>query len=254
MLRIDEYGYNPPDSTYFRTGAAQPELEQDEYGQQVLKLVNGTGTFRSWGAPRVTSRVVLADDDLIAIHVGFTHKHRGGQFWRYYRPDEDGVWHEQKWKPLPDETKERILAAYQTHAPDWAKVPGKLSKEYGRANFQVQTSYKLVELTDDGRLVNLRDGQTEYILGKRLAERAISEHRGGYYSYPDLDSIWELFTSRKMFGKTSSVYTRDMTLALLRCEISGHIEYYGNGKWASTYIRPLEVLNYYSYTPEQVAS
>src|SRR5260221_7584299 len=86
MLQVITNGFESPDGTYFRVHAAEPELEVNDQGEQVLNLVNGTGTRRSsWGAPGVTSTILLQTDTLIAIHVGFHHKHGGGQFYRYYR-------------------------------------------------------------------------------------------------------------------------------------------------------------------------
>lgn len=148
MLNIIADGYKSPDSTYFNTSAAEPELERDEQGAQVLKLVNGTGTRRSsWGEPGVTSTVILDADNLVAVHVGFHHKHGGSQFWRYYRWNGD-EWQQVAWTGLSDEDRERVLIAHEDRSPSWAKVPGKLRKNYIKPTSNARTTYKLVEVVD----------------------------------------------------------------------------------------------------------
>lgn len=134
MLQVITHGYESPDSTYFRVHSAEPELEVNDQGEQVLKLVNGEGTRRSsWGAPGVTSTVLIQTDVLVAVHVGFHHKHGGGQFYRYYRIDGmTGQWAQVAWAKLDDNERLDVLAAYEAKAPSWAKVPGKLGIERAR--------------------------------------------------------------------------------------------------------------------------
>ena len=244
MLLIIRNGFNSPDSTYFNTRDAQPELEHSE-GEQVLKLVNGTGTRRStWGEPGVTSNVILETEHLVSIHVGFFHKHGGGQFWRHYRFD-GTLWQQVRWARLTDEERLLVLDGYTDRAQSWAEVPGKLRTEYRRPMLQTQTTYKLVEVVGD-RYFSVFDRKTEYVFGKRLAEKALDEHSGGYYSYPTDDGIEGRFLGHILFPE--ECYERPMTLALIECEISGTMITYGH-KIASTYLRPIEELKRIQYTP-----
>lgn len=246
MLNINTQGYNSPDSTYFRTSDAEPELERDEQGNQILKLVNGTGTRRSsWGEPGVHSSVILDTENLVAIHVGFFHKHGGSQFWRYYRYDGQR-WKQVTWAPLSDEDRERVLIACEDRAPAWAKTPGKLRTSYIKPTSNQHTTYKIVEVVD-GRYYSVFDGKTEYIMGRRLAERAVSEHGGGYYSYPTVDGVEARFNEGSLFPRRC--YDDPMALALIECEISGTILEYDTGKFASTYLRFVRVLKQFNYTP-----
>lgn len=244
MLQIITNGFASPDSTYFRTGAAEPELEKNEQGEQVLKLVNGTGTRRSsWGEPGVTSKVLLDTDNLVAIHVGFFHKHGGGQFYRYYRHDGQ-AWAQVTWAQLSDPDRERVLIAYEDRAPHYAKVPGKLRTSYAKPSVQTYTTYKLVKVVN-GKYYSVFDGETEYVMGKRLTEKAVSDHGGGYYSYPSQERVMARFDNGTLFPRRC--YQESMTLALIECEISGTMINY-DGKYASTYLRPVKEINRFDYT------
>ncbi len=243
MLQIITHGYTSPDSTYFRVASAQPELEQDEHGVQVLKLVNGTGTRRSsWGEPGVTSTVLLNADDLAAIHVGFFHKHGGGQFYRYYAYTGE-AWEQVTWQKLSDADRERVLNTYEDRAPSFAKVPGKVRTSYARPSSPVRTTYKLVEMVDS-RYFSVYSPETEYVMGKRLMEKAVTQHGGGYYSYPTAEGVEVRFSEGTLFP--GRCYDESMELALIECEVSGTIIEYG-GKLASTYLRPVKVLKTFSY-------
>lgn len=247
MLQIIPNAYQCPDDTYFNTKDAQPELEQGEQDNPVLKLVNGQGTRRSsWGAPGVTSTVVLNVDDLVAIHIGFYHKHGGGQFWRYYRWNGE-EWQEARWPKLSDLERERVSIAYGDRAPSFAKSPGKLRTSYAKPSVNTRTTYKIVELVDDTRLFSVFDGKTEYVIGKRMVERAVAEHGGGYYSYPSIEGVEQRFNTRKLFPERC--YGDPMKLALIECEISGTILEYENGKLASTYLKLVRIVKQFDYTP-----
>lgn len=249
MLTI-QTSSNVPDSTYFRTSDTEPTLSGE-----TLAVYSGKGTRRSsWGAPETTSTVVLHDDDLVAVHVGYHHKHRGGQFWRYYTPSgTEGAWQQVAWPQLADAERQRVLDAAATKAPRWANVPGKLRTQHKAPTQNTRTAYKLVHVDDDGIMRSVYDGETVYELGKRLAERAIADHRGGYYSYPTEYGLRMAFHQYDLWP--DHCYDRAMRLALLEVEIGGTIVEYGQDpeyrpiKFASTYLRPVRVIETFDYAP-----
>lgn len=229
---------NIPDSTYFSMSDVAPEI--DDSGDIVI--YEGRGTRRGWGAPQVTNTVVLEDCDLIAIHVGFSHKHRGGQGWHYFTTDGTAT-RKVTWTQLPDETRQRILDN-ETKAPSWAKSPGKLKSQHAKPSTRTQTTYKLVRL-ENGRLVSLYDGETEYTIGKRLVQKAVEDHRGGFYSHPSTEQVKSLLEKGNLVP--DHCLSPGMSLAMVRCEISGTIVKYPNGKMASTYLTPVEVIEQIAY-------
>lgn len=89
-------------------------------------------------------------------------------------------------------------------------------------------------------------------MGKRLAEKAVSEHSGGYYSYPTEKGVQDRFDDGSLFP--SDCYDHAMMLALIECEISGTILNYDNRKYASTYIKPLRELKQFDYSPSMDSS
>lgn len=206
----------------------------------------------------IESIVILTTDDLSCILTSYYTRHSRGQFYSYYQKN-DEVWSEVSWAKLADPDRHRLLLAYEDRAPEWAKVPGKLRDQYKKPVMQTYTTYKIVEVRD-GQYYSLFDGKTEYILGKRLAEKAITDHQGGYYSYPDPLKVEHLFHA----GLLVRFKDRPMTATLLECEISGHIEHYDDQgqpmtndpyrratpqKIASTYIRPMKVIKTIEYLP-----
>lgn len=145
---------NVPDSTYFRTSEAEPDLKEDG-----LWVVDGNGSRRSWGTPGVNSTVVLNDKDLTSIHVGFHHKHGGSQFWRHYKNGS-----QVKWVKLSESDKLRILDAYSENAPSWANIPGKLKSQYKIYQRDVEydnagniIAYKYLRMDSNGKFYSIVD-------------------------------------------------------------------------------------------------
>lgn len=245
-LRIQRSDFCP-DNTYFTTGSVEPDLRIDSAdGSATLTIYNGVGSRRSsWGAPEVTSTVALEADDLVSIHVGYHHKHGGGQFWRHYHLTTSGdgqrTWEQAPWRTLSDDERARVIDAARDHAPAWANPPGKLRSE--RRAPETRITYKLVRLVDDGHgaevMVSVYDGQTRYEIGKRLTERAVDDHGGGYYSYPTADGVKTLLLRRALWPE--GFHSVAMRLALIECEIGGTILVYGP-KLASTYLTPLRIV------------
>lgn len=218
-----------PDLTYFRLSDVAPEIEGDH-----LMIFHGKGTRRSWGAPQVNSTVVLQEDDLIAVFVGFSHKHKGGQGWFFF---ENGT--RRTWGQLDNDQRTRVLSAAKS-APSWAKSPGKLKADTPRAAAP-RLAYKYVDVRPDGRMVSLWNGEgTEYKIGKRLAEAAKPYHQGGYYAYPTLEDAKSAYGNQKLVPDWAWAGVRK--IALIECEIGGRIVEYDNGKIAATYLKPIRVI------------
>lgn len=236
---------NVPNDTYSRTDEHAPTITDAG-----LTIYTGRGSSRGWGTPGTTSTVVLNDDDFCAVHIGFHHKHGGGQFWRYYTTDGTTI-RAVEWREIPDEQRQRILDSWQSKAPSWAKCPGKLRSTYAKPSKNTRTTYKLVEVAADGALLSLYDG-TAYTIGKRLAEAARENHNGGYYSHPTQAQVMALWNSGELVP--DRCYENAKRLALIECEISGTIITYANGKLASTYLTPRAVLDTFDYAPEMVAA
>lgn len=110
-------------TTYFNGGSVEPDITDDGS----LTIYSGTGEPRSWGTPGCNSIIVYNDDSLTVILIGFFHKHGGSQFYRYYRNGKRLA----SWKQLDDGERMLILDAYaESHVPKWAKLPGKLKRDY----------------------------------------------------------------------------------------------------------------------------
>lgn len=246
---------NIPDSTYFTSNDVQPDINDDGS----ITIYDGRGTRRGWGSPQVTSTVVFNECDFVSIHVGFSHKHRGGQAWYHYTTDGSAT-RRITWQQMPDDLRQNVLDN-ESKAPSWAKGPGKLRTERSKPTTSTRISYKLVEIAN-GKLVSLYDGKTEYQVGKRLGEAVnaattnhynrdgllmADTHNGGYYSHPTAEQVLRLWDAGNLVPDECRETAK--RLALLQCEISGKIVAYNNGKLCSTYIKPMAVVSEIDYTP-----
>ncbi len=239
-----------PDTTYFRLSDVSPQLEKN-----VLTIYDGEGSRRSWGRPAVWSTVVVESSDLVAVHVGFRHKHRGGQGWFYYCPSpETGEWTRVTWAQLSDDDRERVLAAYQERAPQWAKEPGRLRRATLSARENGFVALKVLALDEEGRLHSLYDPKFTYELGKTYREKAQPYHWGGFYAHlaPTAEELIQEFLGGGVYQKPD-----DGEYALIEGEFWGRKVFYtrgghtilGNPAWwddvkkiATTYFRPKRVL------------
>lgn len=122
-------------SDYLWRGAVEPIL--DEFGLHIY-------TGRDYGTG-CGSHVILNDSDLTCVLVGYWYplkkkRYAGGQFYRHYkyavRTD---------WKKLSEEDKLRIL---DQPLPDWARVPGKLKRDYLKPHF-----HQKVEVDNAGNII-----------------------------------------------------------------------------------------------------
>lgn len=258
-----------PTSSYFSFRRVEPIVNRGYItiydGQGDYRYVNKAGQG-SGARCAVTSTPVLIAADIAAFHLSFYHRKGGDQGWRYYRPDETDPtskesWIRILWKDIRDVDRARILIAFEDlNMPSWVKTPGKLRDQYKKPVMTVSIGYKYVQVIDD-RYYSVKDDITEYIIGKRLMEKAVTNHKGGYYTYPSINGLESLHKDKAVFN--SKFYKESHTLALLKCEISGNMEYYNLygesidpryrssiSKTASTYIRPIEVVKTILYEPE----
>ena len=102
--------------------------------------------------------------------------------------------------------------------------------------------YKIVTREQDGNLYNARDGQTKYVIGKRVMEKARDGHGGGFYVYADPDTLRahpeSVLAKRWIDGKT---------LVLLECECIGTPVVYHNGKKAYSILTPTRIVDEWVY-------
>jgi hypothetical protein len=95
--------------------------------------------------------------------------------------------------------------------------------------------YKAVAVADDGRLLSIFDGETEYRLGETLHETARPGHNGGYY-------VYETRTAAEDAEVPSDSALRDAPRAIIACHVAGKCIRYDWGKLAFSRVTPLEVV------------
>lgn len=88
VVDITDWSQVPGSNTYFRTSDVTPFV--DDAG---LHIYNSRGISRSWGTPKVTSRVEALSETVVKVEVVGWHKHTvspvGGSF---YFVNEGGQW------------------------------------------------------------------------------------------------------------------------------------------------------------------
>jgi hypothetical protein len=109
----------PPIWASFSISDVAPRIEGGR-----LVLTEGKGERHSWGRSVVTTTVLLNQRDFVAVHVGFHHKHRGGQGYFYF-VRVGAAWTRKTWNQLTVRQQAKVIA-HSTRLPNWAKAPGKI--------------------------------------------------------------------------------------------------------------------------------
>lgn len=230
--------YNVPDATYFKLSDVAPKIEGN-----VIALTEGRGTSRSWGRPHCESAVVVETSEFVAVHVGFTHEHRGGQGWFYFSQTEKGP-ERRIWRQLSQDEQDLVLGNLDK-APTWAKYPGVRKADIRKPADSAFVAFKVLRVTGDDEFESLYD-LTRWKLGRRNGQ-AVGElagvgstHDGGYYVHPDMGRLLEMFNNRTLAPESCFAPGK---YALVKCECSGRRVAFSNGKLAVTYCRPLVVVS-----------
>lgn len=97
------------------------------------------------------------------------------------------------------------------------------------------TFYKQVAVLDDGRMVSIFDGKTEYVIGQELKQAVRKDHNGGYYVYakPEYARYAEL---------PARSVERSAKRAIIAVQAAGQYTQYDNGKIAFSRVTPIEVV------------
>jgi hypothetical protein len=94
--------------------------------------------------------------------------------------------------------------------------------------------YKQVAVVD-GKLLSIYDGETEYVVGQPMSERARQKHAGGFYVNPTIDAA-------RHAVYPSDAKLRDAEKVVIRCQVSGQYCVYDNGKFSFSHLTPLEIV------------
>ena len=99
---------------------------------------------------------------------------------------------------------------------------------------RVRRVWKIVAL-EEGRHVSVYDG-SDWTPGVTRHETAKSGHHGGYYWYRSLGEAVEAAESGEAFRQA---WCSGKRLVVLECEAWGRVVAYANGKYASSYLKPV---------------
>jgi hypothetical protein len=238
MFRIVESD-QVPNQEYFTAADVEPKFQPETpvSHDAVITILNGKGKRRNQYQTGVTSTVVYKGRSLCAIHVGWHHKHRGGQQWYFYY-----AYGRVAWKHLPDRLRREVRKRLK-RAPEWARSPGKLSTERLGPDRSVMLAYKVVRYAG-GEMASLYDPSVKYVLGERNTQAVKPGQRGGFYAYPTAEQAYNLIRSNDIVDIHRSIGD---SVAVIEVELSGRRIYYNQGfKIAATHIRPLRILDRYT--------
>jgi hypothetical protein len=237
---------DPVTDGYLTRSDVEPLVSMNEEGIFIITLRN-QGKYGEFDIPYIQSQVIYQCANLVAVLIAYhgteAYGRKGdkrvskGQFWRFYLQIEEEVWSRVNWQRLSDEMQKTVHFAAFARMPEWGKLPGKLREEREKitANRTTFTTYKVVEVRE-GQYYSLYKYDEEYVLGQEKKQAAKPGHKGGYFSYPDVERA-EKFANRQGW--------KQCELVLLECEIRGRIIRYGDRKWASTYLKPIRELTRY---------
>ena len=214
-----QFSDNVPDRTYFTSVSACPVYDAEK---DAFVCLNGEGRRRSWGKPGVTTTIVFRGARLYAFHVGWHHKHGGGQSWRYYRrPRRSSEFVRVFWRNLTDQERAKVLARFH-RAPSWAKSPGQLRKPI--ANKKTHEFFAVLKRGAHGRFyVPDHEG-----IGIELGESL---------SYPSFPPIFDSIDRAKGFALLLSG-----ELAIVKVSAVGVRPRALDGQYTASTIRALEIV------------
>jgi hypothetical protein len=236
---------DPVTDGYLTRSDVEPLVEMNQEGVYTITLRN-QGKYGEFDIPYIQSQVIYQCNNLVAILVAYhgteAYGRKGdkrvskGQFWRFYLEIEEGVWSRVNWQQLNEVNQASIHAAWFGCGLEWVKEPGKLHGDRKPASKVTFTTYKVVEVRDD-RYYSLFKPDEEYILGQEKKQAAKPKHKGGYFSFPDIERAEKMARGQGWMER--------QTYALLECEIRGRVIRYDDRKWASTYLKPIRELARY---------
>ena len=180
--------------------------------ETTLLLQEGENNRRSWGCVKVTSTVVARTRTFCAVHVGVTHKYRGGQQWYYFEQPAGEPLQRVTANKLSTRRRKQVLEAIREgNAPNWAKRPFTDPKPHKKP--ERHTRYKAVCRGADGSLRSLFDN-SEYKIGKTRVQAAKPDHNGGFY----VRRTPELALNAPL---PNSAVNKDTPRIVLKCEVWG---------------------------------
>ena len=103
-------------ANYFTLSEIAPVIEGS-----TITYLNGWGEKRYWGTPHVTATVFVRTNSFVALHMGYSHKHRGGQGYYYYVIS-DGEISRKNFSQLLAE-QQYLVEQNVSSLPSWAKKP-----------------------------------------------------------------------------------------------------------------------------------
>lgn len=213
----------PFDDTYFAMSDVTPHSKNGN-----LVIYSGKGTRRGWGAPQVTSTVLVNADGLVSVHVGFSHKHGGGQGFHHFVNGQ-----KRTWAQLSASQQAVIDQAVTAKRQSWWKSAGSLKAD--RVAPATVTAYKIVRVVD-GEMVSVYDPDTKYAIGKKNIEACREDHNGGYYAFINSEDMIASFQKGNTFPDSA---TLTGTFAIIEVACGGKRIDYKSGKSAFTHITPV---------------
>ena len=217
--------------TYFRSSDIAPAVSDDG---NAIEIYDGVGLSRGWGRAFCSSYTILHTRTFVVVLVGYKHKHNGGQGWYYFEKN-NAVIVRRTANQLSIRRRRQVLEAYDRLAPSWAKRPFESIQKPKPSALPRHERFKQVAMDADGTFRSVFDG-TEYTLGKTKREAVKPEHRGGFYVYPSPEAA-----SNAEFPNASRF--ADLPRVLLKCEVWGNSNSYGNGKESFSYLKPLAIVS-----------
>lgn len=134
--------------------------------------------------------------------------------------------------PAPDSP----LRALRNDLPaEWQELIDPAPVKFAAVKIELSgTGYKLLEQREDGALASLWKSDYTYRIGALRSQHVEEDHGGGLYYYLTRDECKKLTAGN--WGRTIRRF------AVVRCEVGGRTLEYPSGKRASTYLRPVEIV------------
>ena len=217
---------------------------------EVAPFVVQSGTYIvTQEGENTTSTVVIKTRTFAVVHVGLAHEYGGAQQWYYFERKPNAPIRRLTASQLSTRRRQQVLEAYRAgKAPSWAKQPF-VEKPVKPSKAEKPIRYKAVAVRKDGTFCSIYDGMA-YVIGKTLRQKVQADPNGDYYVYRSAEK------AETADVPYDSDY-RDLPRAILKCEVWGRCEWYGETAWddqllkivptentkeAWTYLKPIAVV------------
>ncbi len=128
-----------------------------------------------------------------------------------------------------------VANLYEVDATDLRRAVKEMDGSQVKAKREGGDNYFKAVAFENGKLLSIFDGETEYRIGLEMKETARQNHAGGFYVYKSIKEA-----ENAVVPYDSALI--DAPRVIIRCKVEGSYCRYSNGKFSFSRITPLKIV------------